>query len=310
MEAHESDTGWHFRKLFDATPGEYQYKFRLGPGDWWACDEAKPIVADNEGNPNNSIMVTAKDTAESLSVPKPANPVNAFEGRRSDILTDVGRNTNGSPHWQKGKPESDHRSEDLHAHKDIPLFRHERLSIHDCFDAHNVDRSLLQQIQEGSESDSRDEADPPQPIRHATLRIFKEQPFPGPGTSPPSGPELATVEEHVGNSGYTRDSEDGSEEEPAPDVLRSPHDRRTQSHPQATIPTTQPTALLTKPIASTAGIQVVDLGTSKDGRHPKQSLLSSASTSTPFKSSVIADTQCQKAHFDTPYEILRHPVCW
>jgi hypothetical protein len=23
-------------------PGEYQYKFRLGPGDWWALDESGP----------------------------------------------------------------------------------------------------------------------------------------------------------------------------------------------------------------------------------------------------------------------------
>lgn len=33
-----------FEKKFDAVEtGEYQYKFRLGPGDWWVCDESAPI---------------------------------------------------------------------------------------------------------------------------------------------------------------------------------------------------------------------------------------------------------------------------
>jgi hypothetical protein len=26
----------------EVQPGKYQYKFRLGPGDWWACDESTP----------------------------------------------------------------------------------------------------------------------------------------------------------------------------------------------------------------------------------------------------------------------------
>ena len=32
-----------FWREFEAVPGEHQYKFRLGPGDWWALDESKPI---------------------------------------------------------------------------------------------------------------------------------------------------------------------------------------------------------------------------------------------------------------------------
>ena len=31
-----------FEHEFEAVPGEYQYKFRLGPGDWWVLDETKP----------------------------------------------------------------------------------------------------------------------------------------------------------------------------------------------------------------------------------------------------------------------------
>lgn len=32
-----------FIKQFDLIPGQYQYKFRLGYGDWWTCDESKPM---------------------------------------------------------------------------------------------------------------------------------------------------------------------------------------------------------------------------------------------------------------------------
>lgn len=28
----------------DLQPGDYQYKFRLGPGDWWVLDESSPMV--------------------------------------------------------------------------------------------------------------------------------------------------------------------------------------------------------------------------------------------------------------------------
>lgn len=37
------DNELEFWRLFDVEEGEYQYKFRLGPGDWWACDHTKPI---------------------------------------------------------------------------------------------------------------------------------------------------------------------------------------------------------------------------------------------------------------------------
>ena len=32
-----------FYKAFDLVPGEYHYKFRLGDGDWWICDEDQEI---------------------------------------------------------------------------------------------------------------------------------------------------------------------------------------------------------------------------------------------------------------------------
>jgi len=34
---------YNFFKEFNVTEGRWQYKFRLGPGDWWACDETAEI---------------------------------------------------------------------------------------------------------------------------------------------------------------------------------------------------------------------------------------------------------------------------
>lgn len=39
----QEDGDYHFHKDFEAEHGEHQYKFRLGPGDWWALDESKQI---------------------------------------------------------------------------------------------------------------------------------------------------------------------------------------------------------------------------------------------------------------------------
>ncbi|KAK7560824.1 hypothetical protein IWX92DRAFT_420294 [Phyllosticta citricarpa] len=51
-----------FEKKFDAVEaGEYQYKFRLGPGDWWVCDDNAPTVSDGFGNSNNLLIVEPKD---------------------------------------------------------------------------------------------------------------------------------------------------------------------------------------------------------------------------------------------------------
>lgn len=58
MDCSEAPSGeWEFSKTFPAAKGEYQYKFRLGPGDWWVCDENKPTVDDGFGDRNNVLVV-------------------------------------------------------------------------------------------------------------------------------------------------------------------------------------------------------------------------------------------------------------
>ena len=58
MGCSEAPSGqWEFSKTFSAAKGEHQYKFRLGPGDWWVCDESKPTVDDGFGDRNNVLVV-------------------------------------------------------------------------------------------------------------------------------------------------------------------------------------------------------------------------------------------------------------
>lgn len=55
---------WH---EFEAEPGEYQYKFRLGPGDWWVLDEKSQTVEDGSGNRNNLLVVDAPKEQQAVS---------------------------------------------------------------------------------------------------------------------------------------------------------------------------------------------------------------------------------------------------
>lgn len=42
QELHQDDEGSDsFSRTFSVVPGTYQYKFRLGTGDWWVVDETQ-----------------------------------------------------------------------------------------------------------------------------------------------------------------------------------------------------------------------------------------------------------------------------
>ncbi|TKA82780.1 hypothetical protein B0A55_01785 [Friedmanniomyces simplex] len=66
-----------FYKTFTADEGDYQYKFRLGPGDWWALDDAKPTVDDGAGNKNNLMVVKPVTAAPQAPEKEPAKAVDA-----------------------------------------------------------------------------------------------------------------------------------------------------------------------------------------------------------------------------------------
>ncbi|CZT24901.1 uncharacterized protein RCC_10629 [Ramularia collo-cygni] len=65
------DGKFTFRKFFAVEEGEYQYKLRLGPGDWWVCDDTQPQVDDGSGNKNN-LVVVKHAAANHLAPPTPS----------------------------------------------------------------------------------------------------------------------------------------------------------------------------------------------------------------------------------------------
>ncbi|KAF6828607.1 hypothetical protein CMUS01_08513 [Colletotrichum musicola] len=65
MQFTTDDAGEHtFYKDVEVPPGsQIQYKFRVGPGDWWVLNEDAATVTDDAGNRNN--LLTAPATQES-----------------------------------------------------------------------------------------------------------------------------------------------------------------------------------------------------------------------------------------------------
>lgn len=64
------DGEFTFSKAFYVEPkSKIQYKFRVGPGDWWVLDESAPTVTDDAGNSNNFIEAPSAEEA------KPEEPI-------------------------------------------------------------------------------------------------------------------------------------------------------------------------------------------------------------------------------------------
>lgn len=49
---------------------EYQFKFRIGEGDWWVLDEEHPTVTDDAGNRNNLLLVPAQEHEPQATEPQ------------------------------------------------------------------------------------------------------------------------------------------------------------------------------------------------------------------------------------------------
>ncbi|KAF7921137.1 uncharacterized protein EAE97_011405 [Botrytis byssoidea] len=63
-----SNDHYVFSKAVEVEEGkEYQYKFRIGDGDWWMSDEDAPIVVDDIGNRNNLLSVPIKPSSHNNS---------------------------------------------------------------------------------------------------------------------------------------------------------------------------------------------------------------------------------------------------
>jgi hypothetical protein len=216
-----------FAKTFHVAKGEYQYKFRLGPGDWWVCDESKPTVADGFGSRNN-VLVVDGDVPAKRHAAEPQSSAN--DGAVFD--SPVSKHENG------------HAAE--HENHHAPLFAHEKLEhpgtklevppekvpvtfsrqdtlslgVDDNDDegdvepsrsseSHNLDseaRSAVERIPTPSLDEDEDPMDEAPLMRHETLSSpIDEAPLMRHETlSPTRGPHtpLATDHHHNGTSNY------------------------------------------------------------------------------------------------------------
>ncbi|KAL8902953.1 MAG: hypothetical protein Q9207_004253 [Kuettlingeria erythrocarpa] len=59
-----------FSRTFDLPVGTFQYKFRLGHGDWWVCDGKEVVVTDALGNQNNRLVVARNLRRLAIHLPK------------------------------------------------------------------------------------------------------------------------------------------------------------------------------------------------------------------------------------------------
>lgn len=85
MGVNEDSAGeFEFITVFLVQPGEYQYKFRLGPGDWWVCDEDQEIVDDGLGNRNNLISVPEPSVSRPALQQHPSSNTPAGPSQQSD----------------------------------------------------------------------------------------------------------------------------------------------------------------------------------------------------------------------------------
>ncbi|KAI4207493.1 MAG: hypothetical protein LQ346_000538 [Caloplaca aetnensis] len=81
-----------FSRTFDVPVGTFQYKFRLGQGDWWVCGGNEVVVTDALGNHNNRLVVapepqdtgdTPAEVTHEEKEPALTNPKGDWESAKS-----------------------------------------------------------------------------------------------------------------------------------------------------------------------------------------------------------------------------------
>lgn len=81
---------------------EYQYKFRLGEGDWWVLNEESPIATDDIGNRNN--LLTIPVSKEAIHTPQEQSKPSDMESSNDGAVDPV-------PKIDNVKPEVEHKEE-------------------------------------------------------------------------------------------------------------------------------------------------------------------------------------------------------
>ncbi|KAF2214005.1 hypothetical protein CERZMDRAFT_110976 [Cercospora zeae-maydis SCOH1-5] len=195
MEGTKDNGGeYKFSKSFNAQEGEYQYKLRLGPGDWWVCDEHQPQVDDGMGNKNNLVTVKAGQPRtdsvvhdhdlplmphESPVQPPPLSPLLQSERNAAPQTPGVEHPAPFFAHESLAPAKSDekHEEPDHEQHSPLlphesaspiheavsPLFHHESTAIDDQKHEDHVNKSPLLSGRKHSGDSIPQEADPNEP---------------------------------------------------------------------------------------------------------------------------------------------------
>ncbi|KAI0386121.1 hypothetical protein F5Y04DRAFT_116175 [Hypomontagnella monticulosa] len=89
MDVSTDEHGTHlFSKQVMVDDGsEIQYKFRIGPGDWWALDDGADTIKDNLGNTNNILRVSINGPKEASNTKVPNPRVNELKSSATNSGT-------------------------------------------------------------------------------------------------------------------------------------------------------------------------------------------------------------------------------
>ncbi|KAG9821009.1 hypothetical protein KCU98_g8496, partial [Aureobasidium melanogenum] len=121
----KEDGELEFKHEFEAEPGEYQYKFRLGPGDWWVLDETKPTVDDGTGIRNNLLVVEPKTQQPQLTKAHEA------EVEQTSQEKDIPASIQVADTQEKHAEPVDDVDDDDIPESEKNLFRHETVQVPD-----------------------------------------------------------------------------------------------------------------------------------------------------------------------------------
>ncbi|KAI9824957.1 MAG: hypothetical protein M1826_007209 [Phylliscum demangeonii] len=116
------DGEYAFEIEMKVPPGTWQYKYRLGPGDWWVLDEKAEKGFDAQGNENNVIVVVpvsglTGSSEEESEADRPSDVVVRLFSHEAEGLID--------PDAFSVEALSATNGDELEAYRAAPMFSHE-----------------------------------------------------------------------------------------------------------------------------------------------------------------------------------------
>lgn len=115
-EIPEGQEELRFYKTIQAEEGkEFQYKFRIGEGDWWVLDEEAPVVTDNLGNRNNLLAIpkpTTTNMSDQVNEGSPEGPAAVQSPQAASEKDMIEKDSQSSELAHKKQTDAEDTSED------------------------------------------------------------------------------------------------------------------------------------------------------------------------------------------------------